>query len=60
MKTIDDLTGEDAKKADAAIEKFDKSRKSRTDQHILYDALTNSGLSAEYADEYINMVIGDD
>ena len=24
-------------------------------QHVLYDALTNAGLSSEYADEFINM-----
>lgn len=56
MKTLDDLAPEVYDKVEAAIKKFrNKKNRTRTDEHVLYDALTNAGLSSEYADEFINM-----
>jgi len=55
--TIDDLEDAEAQAANDATNKFLKSRKTRDDQHELYDTLTNIGLSSEYADEYINMLL---
>lgn len=42
-------------KAVAAIEKFRASRKTRSQQNTLYDALTNLGVEPEEADEFINL-----
>lgn len=57
VDTLDDLTPAAYKKAEAGIKKFRKTRRTRTDQDVLYDTLTNAGLSAEGADEYINMEV---
>jgi hypothetical protein len=57
VNTLDELSKEGYDKAAKAIEHFRKTKKSRNDQHVLYDELTNVGLSPESADEYINLEI---
>ena len=57
VHTLDELSKADYDKCEKAIKKFRKGRRTRDDEHVLYDALTNAGLSAEGADEYINMEV---
>lgn len=60
VNTIDELPDAEYKKVEAAINKFQgKKRRTREDEHILYDAMTNAGLSPEGADEYINLLLED-
>lgn len=53
--TLDDLSAKSYAKAEAGIKAFRASSKTRDDEHELYAVLTNAGMSAEGADEYINM-----
>ena len=57
--TLDDLSPADYAKAEKAILKFRKSKRTRNDEHILYEALTNAGLTDESADEYVNLELED-
>lgn len=57
VNTLDDLGREGYDKAETAIEKFRKSKRSRNDETVLYDALVNLGLSDESADEYVNLEV---
>lgn len=40
-----------------ALKIFRRSRKTRTDQQILYDELETLGASSEEADEFVNMLM---
>lgn len=55
VNTLDELDDASYTKVEAAIKKFRKSKKSRNDEHTLYEAMTNAGITAEGADEYINL-----
>lgn len=57
VNTLDELTRAQYDKAAAGIEAFRKTPMTRDHQHILYSVLTNAGLSAESADEYINLEV---
>lgn len=39
----------------AAVEKFRKSKKSRGDEHVLFDEMVRLGVSGEEADEFISI-----
>lgn len=53
--TLDDLPDAQYQAVESAIKIFRSGKKDRTAQHELYEVMTNMGLSAEYADEYINL-----
>lgn len=57
VNTLDELDAASYVKCETAIKKFRKSKKSRNDEHVLYDAMTNAGITSEGADEYINMEV---
>lgn len=56
MSWEDRVTDAQYQKIEAAVTKFQSGRKTRDDEHALYDALTNNGMSPEEADEYINLI----
>lgn len=56
----DRITPEEHQTATKALERFKKSRKSKTDQHICYEALTNAGVEGDEADEIINLAMEDE
>lgn len=60
MSWEDRITKEQMAACDAAFEKFRASKKRRTDEHILYETLTNNGVFAEEADELINLELQDE
>lgn len=55
VHTLDELDSKSYEVVEKAIKKFRRSRKTRTDEHVLYEAMTNAGISSEGADEYINL-----
>jgi hypothetical protein len=55
INSLDELPNAEYAKCQKAIRAFRKGTQSREQQHILYEVLTNAGLSSEYADEFINL-----
>ena len=51
----DRLTTEQHEEMSAAMDKFRAGGKKRKAQHILYEVLTNMGVTSEEADEIINL-----
>jgi hypothetical protein len=55
----DRLSPPEHNKAVKALEKFRrKRRRTKADEHVLYDTLTNLGVTPEEADEIINLELG--
>lgn len=59
VNTLDELPLEDYHKCSAGFKAFRASRRTSADEHELYAVLTNAGLSAESADEYINLEVNE-
>lgn len=57
VNTIDELDNEKYDEAEKAIIAFQGGSKNREQEHILYDILTNLGISSEGADELINLLL---
>lgn len=55
VNTLDELDPAAYAKVEKAIKKFRNTKKTRRDQDVLYDAMTNAGITSEGADEFINL-----
>lgn len=53
----DRLSDKEYEKAQRAIRALRRSKKRREDQSTCYDGLTHAGMTAEEADEMINLIL---
>lgn len=56
MHWEDRLTDEQYARAEKAMEKYQKGRKTREAGHVAYDELTAAGMTSEEADEMVNLL----